>query len=149
MCKGLLSSLQRKEHKDKFLNYLNLKHCNISFTVKHGADNLLLFLDADIRKSDDGFVTDVYKKELFTRLCLSYMPSLTLLSMANSIKTLIKGLITFISLGLSLQWKSTDSKGYSLHTFEIKLKLVLTKRFMQRPARPVETKPIILTIVTF
>ena len=51
-----------------FLNYLNSKHPNIKFTCETEQNNQLSFLDINIIKKDDLFLTTIYRKKTFTGL---------------------------------------------------------------------------------
>ena len=56
----------------KFLNYLNEQHPSIKFTVELQKDNTLSFLDVLVRKKDNCFETDVYRKPTFTGLGMKF-----------------------------------------------------------------------------
>ena len=55
-------------HIELFLNYLNSKHPNIEFTVDKEQDRILPFLDVKVQRSDNEFVTSIYRKPTFTGL---------------------------------------------------------------------------------
>ena len=51
-----------REHHEKFKEYMNSKHENISFTDELEENNLLPFLDVAVTRTDDGFTTNLYRK---------------------------------------------------------------------------------------
>ena len=78
-----------KEQAMKFLDYLNNKHKNISFTAEYEQDSNLPFLDISITKDEGILSTDVYRKSTFTGLGLNFNSFVPLLFKINSIKTLL------------------------------------------------------------
>ena len=78
-----------KSHTDKFLEYLNNKHRNISFTVEQEQNKQLPFLDIMITRDGDSLVTDVYRKPTYTGLGLNFYSFVPNLFKFNSIKTLL------------------------------------------------------------
>lgn len=72
-------AFKRKEQTDTFLEYLNNKHKNISFTSEYEHNNQLPFLNMLITKSGEPLSTNVYRKETSTGLGLnsySFVPYL-------------------------------------------------------------------------
>ena len=78
-----------KDQAIKFLDYLNNKHKNISFTAEYEQDSKLPFLDISITKDEMRLTTDVYRKSTFTGLGLNFHSFVPLLFKINSIKTLL------------------------------------------------------------
>ena len=68
-----------KSHSDQFLQYLNSKHPNISFTMEPEIDHKLAFLDTSISLVNDTFVCGVFRKKTFTGLGASYYSNTCLL----------------------------------------------------------------------
>ena len=60
------------DHIQKFLEFLNSRHCNIKFTCEIENNDSLPFLDVNIRKSDNNFITSVYHKSTYTGLTTRY-----------------------------------------------------------------------------
>ena len=54
------------DHVEKFTNYLNSKHKNITFNFEKESNNSLPFLDILISRSENGFKTSVYHKLTFS-----------------------------------------------------------------------------------
>ena len=82
-------AFRSKEQADKFLQYLNSKHKNISFTVEHELNQQLPFLDILITREEGHLVTDVYRKKTYTGLGLNFHSFVPSLFKINSIKTLL------------------------------------------------------------
>lgn len=61
-----------KEHASIFLEYLNKKHKNISFTAEYEENNKIPFLDILITKGEGMLTTDVYRKQAYTGLGLNF-----------------------------------------------------------------------------
>ena len=51
-----------RDHHKKFLEHMNTKYESISFTDELRNNNKLPFLDFLVTRTDDGFVTDLYRK---------------------------------------------------------------------------------------
>ena len=75
-----------KSHTDKFLEYLNNKHRNISFTVEQEQNKQLPFLDIMITRDGDRLITDVYRKPTYTGLGLNFYSFVPNSFKFNSIK---------------------------------------------------------------
>ena len=80
---------KNQEHATKFLEYLNNKHSNISFTSEFESNNQLPFLDILIEKTGGKLITDVYRKSTHTGLGLNYFSFVPELFKVNSIRTLL------------------------------------------------------------
>ena len=60
------------DHIPKFLDFLNSRHPNINFTFDLEKNRRINFLDCTIEKTDNSFLTSVFRRETFTGLGLSY-----------------------------------------------------------------------------
>ena len=78
-----------KEHASLFLNYLNTRHKNITFTIEHEVDQCLPFLDVLVHKENNKLYTNVYRKQTYTGLGLNYFSYVPQLFKLNAIKTLV------------------------------------------------------------
>ena len=136
---------KQPDHVDKFLDYLNLKHSNIEFTVEAERNNSLPFLDVLVHRHVSGFSTSVYRKSTFTGLGLNFLSFVPKIFKINSIKTLL-----FRAFSLSSDWKLFHSEvsllrtyfsgnGYPLHLFDKILRAFLDRIFT--PNSPVHTVP--------
>ena len=82
-------AFKSKEQANKFLDYLNKQHKNISFTVEFEENNKIPFLDILITKGEGSLSTGVYRKQTYTGLGLNFHSFVPLLFKLNSIKTLL------------------------------------------------------------
>ena len=57
---------RKKEHLKLFLNYFNLCDKNIKFTSEKETNNKLSFLDIEISRDKNQFITSVYHKPTFS-----------------------------------------------------------------------------------
>ena len=80
---------RNEQHALRFLNYLNSKHRNISFTMEVENNKQLPFLDVLITKCDNSFSTTVYRKPTFSGLGISYFSFCYNKFKLNSIKSLV------------------------------------------------------------
>ena len=66
------------EHLKRFHSYLNPRHLNMSFTTENEKDNRMSFLDVNIIRKKDKFITSVYHKRTFSGIYThfdSFVPS--------------------------------------------------------------------------
>ena len=66
------------EHLKRFYSYLNSHHLNISLTIENENDNRMSFLDVNIIREKDKFITSVYSKPTFRGIYThfdSFLPS--------------------------------------------------------------------------
>ena len=61
-----------ESHVDKFQQFLNQQHDNITFTVEKEENGRLPFLDVDVTKTDNAFVTGTYRKPTFSGVYSNY-----------------------------------------------------------------------------
>ena len=111
-------------HVDEFLQYVNLKHPNIKFTVERENNDKLPFLDILVHKKHSGFTTSVYRKNTFTNLGQNFMSFVPRIFKLNSISTLL-----YRCFKLSSNWQLFQSEidflksyfltnGYPISLFE-------------------------------
>ena len=101
-----------KEHVSRFLDYLNNKHKNISFTSECEQSNQLPFLDIMIDKTGGILTTDVYRKDTYTGLGLNYFSFVPELFKINSIKTLLHRAYSLCSNWLSFHTELEKLRDY-------------------------------------
>ena len=58
----------KKEHAEKFLDFINSQRPNIKFTVEFENDNSIPFLDVLVTHDDTGFSTSLCQKKTYTGL---------------------------------------------------------------------------------
>ena len=78
-----------KSHYKLFLNYINSKHVNINFTVETESTNSLSFLDVNVSRFNNKFITSVYRKPTFSGQGISFFSFTLFLFKLNTIKTLV------------------------------------------------------------
>ena len=76
-------------HVQLFLDYLNSKHPNITFTCDIETDFKLPFLDIQVTRQNGQFITSVFRKATFTGLGSNYLSFSPILYKLNSIRTLL------------------------------------------------------------
>ena len=57
---------RKEEHLKLFLNYFNSCHKNVKFTSEKETNNKLSFLDFEISRDKNQFITSVYRKPTFS-----------------------------------------------------------------------------------
>ena len=80
---------KQKQHAQLFLEYVNSKHPNISFTMEVEQNNKIPFLDVLISRDNNKFNSTVYRKPTFSGMGLSYFSHCVRKFKLNSIKSLI------------------------------------------------------------
>ena len=139
---------KQADHANEFLNYLNLKHANIEFTLETESNCRLPFLDVLVHKHASGFSTSVFRKSTFTGLGLNFLSFVPKIFKLNSIKTLL-----FRCFSLSSDWNLFHSEviqlrsyfsknGYPLHLFEKMLHSFLDKVYSNETIRPSVSKKV-------
>ena len=66
---------RNQEHAHHFLDYMNTRHNNISFTMELEQNNQIPFLDILIKKTSNGIDTSVYRKPTYTGLGINFISS--------------------------------------------------------------------------
>ena len=77
------------DHISKFLDYLNVQHPNIKFTMETECNNTLSFLDCSITRTNNLFISNVFRKPTFTGLGTSFFSFCSFRFKINSVYTLI------------------------------------------------------------
>ena len=90
---------RKEEHLKLFLNYFNLCHENIKFTSEKETNNKLSFLDIEISRDKNQFITSVYCKPTFSGV-FSHFDSF----IPRSYKFNLVLTLTFLSLFYLLQY---------------------------------------------
>ena len=80
---------REEAHIQNFLTYLNSQHPNINFTVEKENNGSLPFLDIDVNRVNDEFVTNVYRKKTFTGLGMNFDSSIPIDYKRNLIMCLV------------------------------------------------------------
>ena len=90
---------RKEEHLKLFLNYINSCHENIKFTSEKETNNKLSFLDIEISRDKNQFITSVYCKPTFSGV-FSHFDSF----IPRSYKFNLLLTLTFLSLFYLLQY---------------------------------------------
>ena len=77
------------DHHRKFLEYMNTKHQSISFTEELENNNQLAFLDVLVTRTDDGSVTDLYRKSTFSGVFTNFFSFLSIQFKTCLVSTLL------------------------------------------------------------
>ena len=129
-------------HADLFLNYLNSKHPNITFTCERESNNTLAFLDVNVSRGDDKFSTDVYRKPTFSGQGISFFSFCPLVFKINALKTLIHRAYhicsNYANLHIELEFLKVffSNNGFSHTLFNSILNKFLSSRYDPNPVRP-------------
>ena len=79
--------LRNEKIMDEVFNILNNAHTSISFTIKKN-NNGIAFLDVQIKREENRFLTSVYRKKTFTGCYLNFQSNCSLKRKVNLIRTL-------------------------------------------------------------
>jgi len=125
---------REESHSKLFLDYLNCKHKNISYTMEPEKNNCLPFLDVLVTREGNKFSTGVYRKDTFTGMGLNFMSFVPSLYKINSIKTLIHRAYNICSswINFDLEIKKLKeyftNNGYPISLFEKHVKRFLCEK---------------------
>ena len=89
-----------EEHVESFRNYLNRCHPNMTFTSENENDNCLPFLDVNVMRSGQCFITSVYRKPTFSGVFTNFGSFIPELYKRNLISTLL-----FRAYTISSNWE--------------------------------------------
>ena len=71
------------------MEHMNTRHENIAFTEELEVNNTLSFLDVAITRSDEGFVTNLYRKNTFIGVFTNFFSLLSMQYKASLVSTLL------------------------------------------------------------
>ena len=97
---------------DKFLEFANMKHDNINFTIEYESEDRLPFLDVLVFRDEDRFKTTVFRKNTFTGLGSNFYSHCFFNFKLNSLSTLIHRAFTITS-----DWQSFHNEILFLHDY--------------------------------
>ena len=80
---------KEESHIEIFLEYLNNKHRNITFTCDRERDKCLSFLDVNVTRVSNHFETNVFRKKTFTGLGMNFQSFIPLKYKRNLIMCLV------------------------------------------------------------
>ena len=155
MDKNTCLKVRRRDAAERFLEYINELHPNIKFTIENEQDNQLPFLDILIKRTEQGFTTNVYRKKTFTGQGTNYYSSCALVFKLNSISTLLHRAFTICSnwqnfhseITFSIQYFKNNA--YPSFLFDRYLKDFLNKKFQPPQATPTVPKLLMYASIPF
>ena len=86
-----------EQHVQLFLDYMNSRHPNMTFTFENEVDNSLPFLDVKVIRSNQHFVTSIYRKPTFSGVYTNYSSFIPDLYKQNLVSTLLFRIFTVCS----------------------------------------------------
>ena len=99
-------------HIPLFLDYLNSKHKNITFTSETERNGKLAFLDILLTRNNGGFQTAVYRKPTFTGLTTKFSSFIPINFKRNLVKTLVTRAFYICSDYFSLHFEFSCIKDF-------------------------------------
>ena len=145
--------MRNKEDLLSFLDYMNTKHRNMSFTYELEEDSSLSFLDIHVYRSNNCFETSIHRKSTFSGVYLhfrSFMPPEYKLGL---ISTLLYRCFTLVScyekfhLEVVKLKEIINKNGYPMRVIDSCIKKFLMKRFKVKPTvHTVEKKDVFLLL---
>ena len=150
-----IALFRSREAADRFLEYINELHPNIKFTVDYEHNNQLPFLDILIKRTDQGYTTNVFRKKTFTGQGTNYYSSCAMIFKLNSISTLLHRAFTICS-----NWQSFHNEilfliqyfknnAYPSFLFDKCLKDFLNNKFQPKQPKPTVPKLLMNASVPF
>ena len=58
--------LKSSDHLNAFVNYMNSRHVNMTFTFENEVDGIMSFLDIKVYRDCNGFLTSIHRKQTFS-----------------------------------------------------------------------------------
>ena len=62
----------KKDHVNKFLKYMNIRHRNIKFTFEEDQNNKISFLDISVTRVGNELQTSLFRKKTFSGVYLNF-----------------------------------------------------------------------------
>ena len=138
-----LTIFNSPDHANKFLDYLNQQHANITFTLETESNGALPFLDCLISKQNNRLSTSIYRKQTFTGLGTSFYSNISHKFKINAIKTLVHRAYhlssSFFSFDQEINFLRNffTSNGYPVFIFDTVCKKFLDKIYAPSTVPPV------------
>ena len=123
------------EHVSPFLNYMNNKHNNINFTLEREKEGILPFLDIEVKRDGNKFITSVYHKPTFTGLYTHYDSHIPMCYKIGLILTLLYRYFNICSSYISFDLQVGHLKNillknrYPIYLIDRCIKMFLDKKF--------------------
>ena len=100
-------------HIEKYKNYMNSLHSNLSFTSEKEKNGTLAFLDIKISRENDSFVTSIFRKTTFSGVYMNFRSFLPYQFKTNLILTLLHRVFS-ISYNWSIFFKELKNLKQSI-----------------------------------
>ena len=144
---------RKSEHLIQFKRFMNEQHPNMHFTSEVEENNVLPFLDINIIRDGDRFVTSVYRKKTFSGVYTNYNSFLPDIYKFNLVSTLL-----YRAYRISSSWvlihqeilklKSVMQKnGYPIHIIDKIINRFLMKQCSSKVAEQPRSKKKTLQII--
>ena len=78
-----------QDHHKKFMDYMNSRHPNITFTDEIESNNTMAFLDVEITRIDNAFSTNLFRKHTFSGVFTNFFSFISIQYKAGLIGTLL------------------------------------------------------------
>ena len=143
-----------RDHILPFLNYLNSKHTNITFTYEVEKDKCLPFLDVNILFSNGKFSTTVYRKPTFTGLFTNFESFIPITYKQGLINTLLFRYFNILSsyaifhAEIEKFRQIMTKNGYPDKFFDKIVRSFLNKMFEKAPTELIAPKRLVLFFTT-
>ena len=135
----ILVLFNKPEHAQLFLEYLNKKHKSMKFSIETEINGSLSFLDVEIFRENNKFVTNVFRKETFSGVYTNFTTFLPLEHKFGLVHTLLNRCFNLSSNFLKFHHEVDKLKKIlSKNTYPQKfidkyIQKFLNNRFIQRP----------------
>ena len=141
---GISVLFKRPKHAKSFVDYINSKHKNNNFSFETEKDKKMSFLDANVFRENNKFVTYVYRKETFTEIYTNFSSFIPLEYKFGLVYALLHRCFCLVSDVSKFQFeieKLKDillSNGYSNKFIDKCISKFMNKLYIK--------KPVILTV---
>ena len=129
---------KRPEHVKPFVDYMNSKHKNISFSFETEKDGQMPFLDVNVFRENGKFVINVYRKETFTGVCTNFSSFIPLEHKFGLVYTLLHRCFCLVSEMSKFEIEKLKeillSNGYSNNFFDKCISKFMNKLYIKKPA---------------
>ena len=128
-----------RSHPALFLKYLNEKHENINFTMELENNGQLSFLDVCVSRSNNKFLSSIYRKQTFSGQGISYFSFCSFSFKVNAIKTLLHRAYNISSNYVNFHSEVEFlKKFFTDNGFPVGLFLTHVKKFLAKKYDPIE-----------
>ena len=140
----IFALFKRSEHVKPFVDYMNSKHKNINFSFETEKDGQMPFLNVNVFRQNDKFVTNVYRKETFTEVYTNFSSFIPLEHKFGLVYTLLHRRLCLVSDMSKFHFEIEKlqeillSNGYSNKFIDKCISKFMNKLYIK--------KPVVLTV---